>query len=342
MTARSGPPSAKGDRRGTQRHIPVLLPEVLDALAPLGAGTFIDGTFGAGGYTSAILYAAPTARVLAIDRDPTAVAAGQSLVGETGGRLTLVEGTFGELERIATDAGFAPVDGVVLDIGVSSMQLDDPERGFSFQGDGPLDMRMGQDGPTAADIVNREDDSDLADIFFHLGDERRSRAVARAIVARRSEKPFTRTSELAELAERVLGRQKIAGRHAATRIFQALRIYVNDELGQLVQGLAAAERVLKPGGRLAVVTFHSLEDGIVKRFLRRRAEKESQGSRHLPPGESPKFAPSFRITSQRPLTAGDDELAANPRARSAKLRSAIRTQAEAWPEDSADPAIPSL
>ena len=342
MTARSGPPSAKGDRRGTQRHIPVLLPEVLDALAPLGAGTFIDGTFGAGGYTSAILYAAPTARVLAIDRDPTAVAAGQSLVGETGGRLTLVEGTFGELERIATDTGFAPVDGVVLDIGVSSMQLDDPERGFSFQGDGPLDMRMGQDGPTAADIVNREDDSDLADIFFHLGDERRSRAVARAIVARRSEKPFTRTSELAELAERVLGRQKIAGRHAATRIFQALRIYVNDELGQLVQGLAAAERVLKPGGRLAVVTFHSLEDGIVKRFLRRRAEKESQGSRHLPPGEPPKFAPSFRITSQRPLTAGDDELAANPRARSAKLRSAIRTQAEAWPEDSADPAIPSL
>ena len=341
MTARSGPPSAKGDRRGTQRHIPVLLPEVLSALAPQD-GTFIDGTFGAGGYATAILNAAPGARVLAIDRDPTAVAAGQGLVSEAGGRLTLVEGTFGELERIATDAGFAPVDGVVLDIGVSSMQLDNPERGFSFQGDGPLDMRMGKDGPTAADIVNREDDSDLADIFFYLGDERRSRAVARAIVARRSEKPFTRTSELAELAERVLGRQKIAGRHAATRIFQALRIYVNDELGQLVRGLAAAENVLKPGGRLAVVTFHSLEDGIVKRFLRRRAEKESQGSRHLPPGETPKFAPSFRITSQRPVTAGYDELAANPRARSAKLRSAIRTQAEAWPEDSADPAIPSL
>lgn len=342
MTARSGPPSARGDRRGTQRHIPVLLPEVLSALAPLGGGTFIDGTFGAGGYTAAILNAAPGARVLAIDRDPIAVAAGQSLVGKAGGRLTLVEGTFGELERIATDTGFAPVDGVVLDIGVSSMQLDDPERGFSFQGDGPLDMRMGKDGPTAADIVNREDDSDLADIFFHLGDERRSRAVARAIVARRSEKPFTRTSELAELAERVLGRPKIAGRHAATRIFQALRIYVNDELGELVRGLAAAERVLKPGGRLAVVTFHSLEDGIVKRFLRRRAEKESQGSRHLPPGESPKFAPSFQIISQRPVTAGYDELAANPRARSAKLRSAIRAQAEAWPEDSADPAIPSL
>jgi 16S rRNA (cytosine1402-N4)-methyltransferase len=342
MTARSGPPSAKGDRRGTQRHIPVLLPEVLDALAPLGAGTFIDGTFGAGGYTSAILYAAPTARVLAIDRDPTAVAAGQGLVGETGGRLTLVEGTFGELERIAADAGFAPADGVVLDIGVSSMQLDDPERGFSFQGDGPLDMRMGNDGPTAADIVNREDDSNLADIFFHLGDERRSRAVARAIVARRSEKPFARTSELAELAERVLGRPKIAGRHAATRIFQALRIYVNDELGQLVDGLAAAERVLKPGGRLAVVTFHSLEDGIVKRFLRRRADAERQGSRHLPPGESPKFAPSFRIATQRPITAQEEELAANPRARSAKLRIATRTQAQPWPAEDTDPPIPRL
>lgn len=342
MTARSGPPLAKGDRRGTQRHIPVLLPEVLDALAPLGGGTFIDGTFGAGGYTSAILYAAPGARVLAIDRDATAVAAGQSLVSEAKGRLTLVEGTFGELERIAHDAGFAPADGVVLDIGVSSMQLQNPERGFSFQSDGPLDMRMGQDGPTAADIVNTQDDSDLADIFFHLGDERRSRAVARAIVARRSEKPFTRTSELAELAERVLGRQKIAGRHAATRIFQALRIYVNDELGQLVQGLAAAERVLKPGGRLAVVTFHSLEDGIVKRFLRRRTDSERQGSRHLPPGESPKFAPSFRIANQRPITAGEEELGANPRARSAKLRLATRTEAEAWPAEDADPAIPRL
>ena len=336
-------PSAKGDRRGTLRHIPVLLPEVLDALAPQGGGTFIDGTFGAGGYTSAILYAAPGARVLAIDRDPTAIAAGQSLVERSRGPLDARRRhASATLDRIAEDAGFAPVDGVVLDIGVSSMQLDDPERGFSFQSDGPLDMRMGKDGPTAADIVNTQDDSDLADIFFHLGDERRSRAVARAIVARRSEKPFTRTSELAELAERVLGRQKIAGRHAATRIFQALRIYVNDELGELVQGLAAAERVLKPGGRLAVVTFHSLEDGIVKRFLRRRADAERQGSRHLPPGESPKFAPSFRIAHQRPITPGEAELAANPRARSAKLRLATRTEAEAWPAEDADPAIPRL
>ena len=221
MTARSGPPSAKGDRRGTERHIPVLLPEVLDALAPLGAGTFIDGTFGAGGYTSAILYAAPTARVLAIDRDPTAVAAGQSLVGETGGRLTLVEGTFGELERIATDAGFAPVDGVVLDIGVSSMQLDDPERGFSFHGDGPLDMRMGQDGPTAADIVNREDEFGPG---RHLLSPGRRAPLPRGCPRHRrasQRKTIHAHVELAELAERVLGRQKIAGRHAATRIFQA-------------------------------------------------------------------------------------------------------------------------
>jgi 16S rRNA (cytosine1402-N4)-methyltransferase len=341
MTARSGEPSAKGDRRGMLRHIPVLLPDVLSALAPLAGGTFIDGTFGAGGYTSAILHAAPTSRVLAIDRDPTAVAAGQSLVGEARGRLTLIQGTFGELDSIATEAGLAPADGVVLDIGVSSMQLENPERGFSFQGDGPLDMRMGGDGPTAADIVNAADAADLADIFFHLGEERRSRAVARAIVARRGEKPFARTSELAELAEKVLGRPKVAGRHAATRIFQALRIYVNDELGQLMHGLTAAERVLKPGGRLAVVTFHSLEDGIVKRFLRRRAEAERQGSRHLPPGASPKFAPSFRITHQRPLTAGEDELAANPRARSAKLRMATRTETPPWPAD-AEPEIPRL
>ena len=328
-------------RRGTQRHIPVLLPEILNALSPGPRETFIDGTFGAGGYTAALLRAVPGTHVLAIDRDPTAIAAGQNLVRDSASCLTLVAGTFGELDRMANEAGLAPVDGVVLDIGVSSMQLDDPERGFSFQSDGPLDMRMGREGPSAADIVNTEDDSNLADIFFHLGEERRSRALARAIVARRGDKPFTRTSELAELAERVLGRQKITGRHSATRIFQALRIYVNDELGELVQGLAAAERVLKPGGRLAVVTFHSLEDGIVKRFLRKRAEAERQGSRHLPPGESPKFAPSFQIINPRPVTAGEEELDANPRSRSAKLRAAIRTGAPPWPADE-QPAIPRL
>ena len=328
-------------RRGTQRHIPVLLPEILGALAPGPGETFIDATFGAGGYTAALLRAGARTQVLAIDRDPTAIAAGQNLLRDSAGCLTLVAGTFGELDRIANDAGLAPVDGVVLDIGVSSMQLDNPERGFSFQSDGPLDMRMGREGPSAADIVNTEDDSNLADIFFHLGEERRSRAVARAIIARRNDKPFTRTSELADLAERVLGRQKITGRHSATRIFQALRIYVNDELGELVQGLAATERVLKPGGRLAVVTFHSLEDGIVKRFLRKRAEAERQGSRHLPPGESPKFAPSFQIINPRPVTAGEEELEANPRARSAKLRAAIRTDAPPWPADE-QPEIPRL
>jgi 16S rRNA (cytosine1402-N4)-methyltransferase len=325
-----------------QRHIPVLLPDVLSVLAPQAGERFIDGTFGAGGYTAALLRAASGVRVLAIDRDPDAVAAGQELVRENADRLTLVEGSFGDLERIASDTGFAPADGVVLDIGVSSMQLDDPERGFSFQGDGPLDMRMGRQGPTAADVLNTEDDAKLADILFRLGEERRSRAIARAIVARRTERPFTRTSELAELVERVLGRPKIAGRHAATRTFQALRIYVNDELGELVRGLTASERILKPGGRLAVVTFHSLEDGIVKRFLRRRAAGEGRGSRHLPARESPEHAPSFRIASQRPIAAGQAEVAANPRARSAKLRWATRTAAPPWPAEAADPAIPSL
>ena len=341
MKARSGTPTAEGVRRGTRRHVPVLLPEVLSVLAPQVNETFIDGTFGAGGYSTAILSAAPGVRVLGIDRDPTAVAAGRALADESKGHLTLVEGRFGELDRIAEEAGFTPADGVVLDIGVSSMQLDDPERGFSFQGDGPLDMRMGDTGPTAADVVNSAEESEIADILFHLGEERRSRAVARAIVARRQQQPFTRTSELAALAERVLGREKIAGRHAATRTFQALRIYVNDELSELARGLAAAERVLRPGGRLAVVTFHSLEDGIVKRFLKQRADKQKQGSRHLPPGESAKRGPSFRFVNPRPVSPGDEELAVNPRARSAKLRAAIRTDAPAWPVDR-DLAIPRL
>jgi 16S rRNA (cytosine1402-N4)-methyltransferase len=317
----------------------VLLPEVLSALAPKAGQTFIDGTFGAGGYSAAILNAAPDVRVLAIDRDPAAVAAGRALVAQSQHRLTLVEGRFGDQERIAIEAGFAPADGVVLDVGVSSTQLDEASRGFSFQSDGPLDMRMGGDGPTAADVVNTEDESKLADILFRLGEERRSRAIARAIVARRAEKPFTRTSELAELAEKVLGRPKIDGRHAATRTFQALRIYVNDELGELLSGLSAAERILKPGGRLAVLSFHSLEDGIVKRFLKARSETARQGSRHLPPSESPGLAPSFQMTESRLKTAGEAETAANPRARSAKLRWATRTEAPAWPEEGLDPAL---
>jgi len=341
MTARSGTRAAEGGRRGTQRHVPVLLSEVLAALAPQANERFIDGTFGAGGHTAALLDRAPGVRVLGIDRDPAAVAAGQSLVQASDGRLTLAEGRFGELDRIAEEAGFAPADGIVLDIGVSSMQLDEPERGFSFQDDGPLDMRMSGTGATAAEVVNTAEESDIADIVFHLGGERRSRAIARAIVARRREQPFRRTSELAATAERVLGRGKIAGRHPATRTFQALRIYVNDELGELIQGLAAAERVLKPGGRLAVVTFHSLEDGIVKRFLAARAGKEKPGSRHLPPSELGKQAASFRFVNRGTVSPGEEELAANPRARSARLRAAVRTGAPAWPPDAAPP-VPRL
>ena len=339
--ARSGNPSAAGDRRGTQRHVPVLLPEVLRALAPQAGERFVDGTFGAGGYTSALLDAAPDVRVLAIDRDPTAVAAGRALAEAHGGRLILVEGRFGELDRMADAAGLVPVDGVVLDIGVSSMQLDDPARGFSFQADGPLDMRMSGTGATAADVVNTAAEAEIADILFRLGEERRSRAIARAIVARRREKPFARTSELVEVVERVLGRGKVGGRHPATRTFQALRIYVNDELGELAEGLAAAERVLRPGGRLAVVTFHSLEDALVKRFLQARAGKREGGSRHLPPGAPPERAPSFRFVNAKPVSPSEDELAANPRARSARLRWALRTDAPAWPAD-AGPAVSRL
>jgi 16S rRNA (cytosine1402-N4)-methyltransferase len=341
MTARSGTPTAVGVRRGTRGHIPVLLPEALAALAPEANERFIDGTFGAGGHSAALLDAAPGVRVRGIDRDPAAIAAGEALVAAGGGRLTLVEGRFAELDRIVGEAGLAPADGILLDIGVSSMQLDEPERGFSFQADGPLDMRMSGSGPSAADVVNRAEETDLADILFHLGGERRSRAIARAIVAHRRERPLARTLELAAAVERVLGRGRIAGRHPATRTFQALRIYVNDELGELALGLGAAERTLKPGGRLAVMTFHSLEDGLVKRFLQERAGKEKHASRHLPPGTTARPVPSFRFVNRGAVTPGEAELAANPRARSARLRAAVRTDAPAWPAE-APPAVPRL
>ena len=341
MATRGARP-AEGAPRGTERHVPVLLPQMLQALAPRDGERFIDGTFGAGGYSHAILAAAPGARVLGIDRDPTALAAGRAIAESHQGRLTLVDGRFGDLDGLAAAAGFAPADGVVLDIGVSSMQLDDPERGFSFQGDGPLDMRMSASGPTAADVVNTAEEAHLADILFHLGEERSARGIARAILARRQQQPFMRTSELAQLAARVLGREKIAGRHAATRTFQALRIYVNDELGELARGLSAAERVLAPGGRLVVIAFHSLEDRLVKRFLRERAAPEEQGSRHLPPQTGARPAPSFRFLNHRPVSPTDKEIATNPRARSAKLRAAVRTDAAAWDKDAGDLPFPLL
>ena len=340
--ATRGTSPAGGAPRGTARHVPVLLPQMLQALAPNDGCSYIDGTFGAGGYSEAILAAAPGARVLGIDRDPAALAAGRAIVDRSQGRLHLIEGRFGDLDRLAAAAGFAPADGVVLDIGVSSLQLDDPARGFSFQGDGPLDMRMAANGPTAADVINTAEEAQLADILFHLGEERSARGIARAILARRQQQPFTRTSELAQLAARVLGREKIAGRHAATRTFQALRIYVNDELSELARGLSAAERVLAPGGRLLVVTFHSLEDRLVKRFLKDRATPEERGSRHLPPQTGARPAPSFRFLNHRPVSPTDKEVAANPRSRSAKLRAAVRTDAPAWDQDSGDLNFPRL
>ncbi|MFG1477219.1 16S rRNA (cytosine(1402)-N(4))-methyltransferase RsmH [Xanthobacter sp. V4C-4] len=318
-----GPADAVG---GLARHLPVMLREVLAHLAPKDAGTYVDGTFGAGGYTRAIL-AAADCRVLAIDRDPTAIAGGQALIAASGGRLRLVQGRFSALDDLATAAGLAPLDGVVLDIGVSSMQLDQAERGFSFRRDGPLDMRMGDTGPSAADLVAELDEVSLAHVIWSLGEERHSRAIARAIVKARAETPITRTGQLAEIVGRVVW-AKPGEMHPATRTFQALRIAVNEELNELARALAAAERVLKPGGRLVVVTFHSLEDRIVKTFLANRVKAPS-ASRHLPHAEGPE--PAFRLVAKGAVEPGPDEVAENPRARSAKLRAAERTLAPAHP-----------
>lgn len=304
-------------------HVPVLLDPLLQAVAPV-AGTWIDGTFGAGGYARGLL-AAGAARVIGIDRDPTALRLADPWAGEWGGRLVRVEGTFSDMDRIAGDHG-GPVNGVVLDLGVSSMQIDQPDRGFSFQKDGPLDMRMGADGPTAADLVNGASEAQLADILYHYGEERASRRIARAIVAAR---PLTTTLALASVIERCLPRQKPGQSHPATRSFQALRIAVNDEFGQLAEGLSAAERALKPGGLLAVVTFHSIEDRAVKRFFQIRSGAEGQGSRHAPSKAATE--PAFTLVTRRAVGPDDSELARNPRARSAKLRVARRTSAPAQP-----------
>lgn len=311
-------------------HIPVLGREAIAHLAPREGGVYVDATFGAGGHSRAILEV-PGTRLIAIDRDRTAIAGGAELVRRSAGRLTLVEDRFSNLAEVCAAQGIDGIDGVVMDVGVSSMQLDQAGRGFSFRLEGPLDMRMGQTGPTAADVVARASEGDLADIIYLFGEERQSRRIARAIVADRQETPFTTTRALADLIGRIV-RSKPGDIHPATRTFQALRIFVNEELDELQSALAAAERVLKPGGRLVVVSFHSLEDRIVKNFLSERS-KTGGGSRHLP--AVAQVAPSFQLLTRRPVVAGEDEVAHNPRARSAKLRAAERTSAPAHETDEA-------
>ncbi|KQZ14052.1 ribosomal RNA small subunit methyltransferase H [Mesorhizobium sp. Root554] len=316
---------------GPARHIPVLLAEVLTALSPRPGETIIDGTFGAGGYTKAVLESG--ASVVAIDRDPDAIAAGRPLEQEAEGRLRLVQAPFSTLDEHAESA-----DGVVLDIGVSSMQIDQAERGFSFRFDGPLDMRMAQAGLSAAEVVNSFKTGDLARIFGFLGEERHAGRIARMIEQRREKRPFERTLDLADAIETHIGRKPGDKIHPATRVFQALRIFVNDELGELARALLAAERVLKPGGRLVVVTFHSLEDRIVKRFIADRSEMGS-GSRHMPEAQA-RVATFQKLGSA--ATAGEAELSANPRSRSARLRAAVRTGAPARSDDLSIFGLPKL
>ena len=314
-------------------HIPVLLAPLLRAVAPV-SGVWIDGTFGAGGYARGLIEAGAD-KVIGIDRDPLAHEMAARWLPEFGGRIELFRANFAEMDQIASD-----VDGVVLDLGVSSMQLDLAERGFSFMKDGPLDMRMGQDGPSAADIVNEADEADIADILYTYGEERASRRIAKAIVAARRINPITRTLELAGIIESCLPRPKPGQSHPATRSFQALRIAVNDEYGALMQGLMAAERALRPGGLLAVVSFHSVEDRMVKRFMQARGGQTGRANRYAP--EIEQETPAFEIVTRKAVGPDDDELAANPRARSAKLRVARRTEAPAGDIDAGQIALPQL
>ena len=327
--------TATGDE--DRPHLPVMLDEVLARLAPKAGEIHVDGTFGAGGYTRAIL--GTGAEVIAIDRDPTAIAAGQDLVAASQGRLRLVPGVFGELDELVSSVGVEAVDGVVLDIGVSSMQLDRAERGFSFRFDGPLDMRMAIDGESAADVVNTADERSLTRIFWAYGEEKRAGQVAKAIIEARKTAPFETTRQLVKVIETVIW-PKANEIHPATRVFQALRIHVNDELGELVRALLAAERALKPGGRLVVVTFHSLEDRIVKRFFADRCRTEPGGSRHAPrvSVEPATFKASMRGHDE--ATAA--EIAGNPRSRSAKLRAGVRTEAAARGIDAAALGLPRV
>jgi 16S rRNA (cytosine1402-N4)-methyltransferase len=315
-------------------HIPVLLRPLLAAVDPV-QGVWLDGTFGAGGYARGLLDAGADL-LIGIDRDPLAFEMAAPWVSGYGDRLRLVQGTFSDLDTLAGE----PLDGVALDLGVSSMQLDLAERGFSFMSDGPLDMRMGQAGPSAEDIVNDAPEALIADILYHYGEERAARRIAKAIVAERAKGRITATLQLSGLIEKCLPRKKPGQSHPATRSFQAIRIAVNDELRQLVEGLEAAERALKPGGKLAVVTFHSLEDRVVKRFLAERASEGGGGSRHLP--EAAVQDPGFVLTPKKAIAPDEDEIAANPRARSARLRVATRTAAPAMPADRGKLGLPML
>jgi 16S rRNA (cytosine1402-N4)-methyltransferase len=312
-------------------HIPVLLNPLLRAVAPVD-GVWLDGTFGAGGYARGLL-AAGAGKVIGVDRDPSVFKMADEWRGEYGDRLQLVEGTFSDMDSLAGEL----LDGVVLDLGVSSMQLDQADRGFSFMRDGPLDMRMGGDVPSAADLLNTADEEVIADVLYHYGEERASRRIAKAIVAAR---PLTRTAELAEIVSSCLPRPKFGQSHPATRSFQAIRIWVNDEFGQLVAGLSAAERALKPGGQLAVVSFHSLEDRIVKRFMQARSDGGGAGNRYAPVAELVK--PAFKLPFRRAVGADPEELDLNPRARSALLRVAVRTDAPAGDIDAKSLSMPRL
>ncbi len=309
-------------------HAPVMLEEVLTALAPGDGETLLDGTFGGGGYTRAIL-ARADCRVLAVDRDPAAFARAEAAAANEP-RLTPLLGRFGDLDALALNAGTDALDGVVLDLGVSSFQLDEADRGFSFMRDGPLDMRMGRDGPSAADAVAQLDERDLAALIRGFGEEPKARRIAGAIVRRRQSAPFLRTLDLADAVEAAVGGRRGSKTHPATRTFQAIRMYVNDELGELAKALEGAERMLRTGGRLVVVAFHSLEDRLVKLFFRARAGLLGGASRHAPERGGGR-RPSFELIDRRAQSPSDAEVAANPRARSAKLRLGVRTAAAAWP-----------
>jgi 16S rRNA (cytosine1402-N4)-methyltransferase len=329
MTARAPTPSGG--------HVPVMLAEVMKALAPRDGGIYVDGTFGAGGYTRAILDSCDCT-VWAIDRDPDAIARANALAAAYRGRLHSVHGRFGAMESLLAERGVTMVDGVALDLGVSSPQIDEAARGFSFRADGPLDMRMGKTGASAADVVNTADEETLADILYIYGEERRARAIARAIVRARAEKAIARTDELVAVVHRAIGPRvgpKGARIDSATRTFQALRIHVNDELGELESGLADAERLLAPDGRLVVVSFHSLEDRTVKSFLSLRVGSSARPSRHQPSlssrGTTRAAAPPFSLLTRKAARPSEAECAANPRARSARMRAAIRTGAPPIP-----------